>query len=170
MSVDESATPLLGLLLRLAAQQWATDMDAALQAHGVSGLTPAHAKVIPFVPPEGIQIGELAQLAKVRKQSMASSVDLLTTSGHVTRRPDPNDGRASLIFLTDKGRALRPASRAAGEQVEEAWADIVGRDHMEHLRQTLTRLLHPDTDFEGESAPAHRQSREPADQHHRDRP
>jgi DNA-binding MarR family transcriptional regulator len=143
VSVEEAAVPLIGLLLRLAAQQWGTEMDAALQVHGVTGLTPAHANVIPFVPPQGIQIGELAQLAKVRKQSMAHSVELLTAAGYVTRHPDPDDGRASLIFLTDKGRALWPAARAAGERVEENWAAIVGRNNIEHLRHTLTRLLQP---------------------------
>jgi DNA-binding MarR family transcriptional regulator len=116
-------------------------MDAALQAKGVEGITPAHANVIPFVPPEGIQIGELARLAKIRKQSMAQSVELLTASGYVTKQPDPHDGRASLIFLTDKGRALGPASRSAGQQVEKDWAAVVGRDDLEHLRRTLMRLL-----------------------------
>ncbi|MFI5956167.1 MarR family winged helix-turn-helix transcriptional regulator [Cryptosporangium sp. NPDC051539] len=141
MSIDETPTPLIGLLLRLAAQQWGTDMDAAMQRQGVTGLTPAHANVIPFVPPQGIQIGELARLAKVRKQSMAQSVDLLTTAGYTTRHPDPADGRASLVFLTAKGRALRPVSRSAGQQVEQDWAALVGRDDIEHLRQTLVRLL-----------------------------
>ena len=116
-------------------------MDTELQTRGVEGLTRAHANVIPFVPPEGIQIGELARLAKVRKQSMAQSVELLVASGHVTRGPDPNDGRASLVFLTDKGRGLRPASHEAGRRVEEAWAGVVGREELEHLRQTLERLL-----------------------------
>ncbi len=141
MSVEENPTPLVGLLLRLAAQQWGTDMDAALQERGVEGLTPAHANVIPFVPARGIQIGELAELAKVRKQSMAHSVELLTAAGYVVRRPDPNDGRASLIFLTDKGRALGPASRSAGQRVEADWAAAVGRDNVEHLRRTLMELL-----------------------------
>ena len=141
MSVEEHAAPLVGLLLRLAAQQWGTDMDAALRERGVEGLTPAHANVIPFVPPQGIQIGELAQLAKVRKQSMAQSVELLTAAGYVVRRPDPNDGRASLIFLTDKGRALGPASRGAGQRVEADWAAAIGRDNVEHLRRTLMELL-----------------------------
>ncbi|MET7403483.1 MarR family transcriptional regulator [Dactylosporangium sp. NPDC005572] len=144
MSVEETSLPLIGLLLRLAAQQWGTDMDAALQVHGVTGLTPAHANVIPFVPPQGIQIGELANLAKVRKQSMAHSVELLTAAGYVTRRPDPDDGRASLIFLTDKGRALGPASRSAGQRVEGDWAAVVGRDNIDHLRRTLMRLLEPE--------------------------
>ena len=141
MSSQHTSEPLVGLLLRLAAQQWGTEMDAAMQAQGVTGLTQAHAAVIPFVPPEGIQIGELARLAKVRKQSMAHSVDLLTASGFVTRRPDPNDGRARLIFLTDKGRALGPASLTAGRRVEKDWAAAVGREDIAHLRRTLVRLL-----------------------------
>jgi DNA-binding MarR family transcriptional regulator len=141
VSVEETAQPLIGLLLRLAAQQWGTDMDVALQGYGITGLTPAHATVIPFVPAQGIQIGELARRAKVRKQSMAQSVELLTATGYVTRRPDPHDRRANLIFLTDKGRALRPASRDAGERVEEDWAAVVGRDDLERLRRTLIRLL-----------------------------
>jgi DNA-binding MarR family transcriptional regulator len=72
---------------------------------------------------------------------MAQSVELLVASGYVTRRRDPDDGRASLIFLTDKGRALWPASRRAGDRVEEDWAAVVGRDDIEHLRRTLMRLL-----------------------------
>jgi DNA-binding MarR family transcriptional regulator len=144
MSVEEGSEPLIGLLLRLAAQQWGTDMDAALQRHGIAGLTPAHANVIPFVPPDGIQIGELARLAKVRKQTMAQSVELLTTAGYVTRRPDPDDGRASLIVLTAKGRALGPVSRTAGQKVEADWATLVGRDNLEHLRRMLMHLLQPD--------------------------
>src|SRR4051794_33061550 len=116
-------------------------MDAALRARGVSGITPAHANVVPFVPDEGIQIGELARRAKVRKQTMAQSVELLVASGFVERRPDPADGRASLIFLTERGRALGPASASAGLRVESDWAGIVGRDDLEHLRGTLTRLL-----------------------------
>jgi DNA-binding MarR family transcriptional regulator len=50
-----------------------------------------------------------------------------------------------LIFLTDKGRALWPASHSAGQQVEADWAVRVGRDNLEHLRQTLMHLLQIDT-------------------------
>jgi DNA-binding MarR family transcriptional regulator len=145
VSVRETQTPLVGLLLRLAAQQWGADMDTALQARGIDGLTRAHANVIPFVPPEGIQTGELARLAKVRKQSMAQSVELLIASGYVTRGPDPNDRRASLVFLTDRGRALGPVARRAGQQVEKDWAATVGLDNLEQLRQTLMSLLRYET-------------------------
>lgn len=97
------------------------------------------------MPLEGIQIGELARLAKVRKQSMAQSVELLIASGYVTRGPDPNDRRPSLVLLTDRGRALGPVVLRAGQQVEKDWAATVDLDNLEQLRQTLMSLLRYET-------------------------
>ncbi|WP_170323564.1 MarR family winged helix-turn-helix transcriptional regulator [Cryptosporangium phraense] len=97
--------------------------------------------MIPFVPAEGIQIGQLAKLAKVRKQTMAQSVEQLVASGYVRRGPDPSDRRASLIFLTEAGRALGPTSLVAGRKVEEGWAEVVGTEELEQVRRALIRLL-----------------------------
>jgi hypothetical protein len=64
------ARPLIGLLLRLAYQHYAHDVDAALSDAGFGDIRPAAANVFPFVPPEGIAVARLAELARVRKQSM----------------------------------------------------------------------------------------------------
>ena len=141
MSVDHEGAPLLGLLLRLASQRWGAEMDGILEELGVTGVTSAHARVIPFVPPEGASIQELAQRANVRKQTMTQSVDQLVASGYVERRPDPNDRRATIVRLTAKGRQLRPKSREAGARVERAWAAEVGSDELEALRAVLMRLV-----------------------------
>ena len=133
--------PLLGLLLRLASQRWGTEMDGALESLGVTGVTSAHARVIPFVPPGGATIQELAQRANVRKQTMAQSVDQLVASGYVERRPDPNDRRATIVRLTAKGRQLRPRSHEAGARVERAWAAEIGSADLETLRAILTKLV-----------------------------
>jgi DNA-binding MarR family transcriptional regulator len=133
--------PLLGLLLRLLAQQWGNDIDAALTAAGFDGIRPAHASVFPFVPPEGIQVSELARLARVRKQTMAQAVEQLERLGYVDRRPDPSDARARLVFLTDRGQAVRPVTHAAGHRVEERWAELLNPDELEELRSTMQRLL-----------------------------
>jgi DNA-binding MarR family transcriptional regulator len=133
--------PLLGLLLRLSHQHWAQDIDAALSGAGFGGIRPHHASVFPFVPLEGIQVSALAKLARVRKQTMAEAVDQLERLGYVERRPDPHDRRARLVFLTERGRAVRPVTHAAGRQVEERWADLVGSEGIEHLRATLQLLL-----------------------------
>ena len=138
--MPERPKPLIGLLLRLANQRWSTEMDAELVKLGVRGLTAAHARVIPFVPPEGASVQWLASKANVRKQTMAQSVEQLVAAGLVERRPDPGDRRASLVVLTEAGLAIRPMSRKAGGKVERAWADQLGDDRLEALRTALIDL------------------------------
>ncbi|UUT34579.1 MarR family winged helix-turn-helix transcriptional regulator [Microbacterium elymi] len=43
---------------------------------------------------------------QVHPTSVTNTVDRLEASGHVRREPHPEDGRATLIVLTDSGRAL----------------------------------------------------------------
>jgi DNA-binding MarR family transcriptional regulator len=133
--------PLLGLLLRLASQQWSNDVNAALRAAGFADVRPPHANVFPFVPSDGIQVSALAVLAGVHKQSMAQSIDELERAGYVERRPDPSDGRAQRVHLTPRGEALRPVGRAAGKRVERRWARRIGKDDLETLRSILAALL-----------------------------
>ena len=53
---------------------------------------------------EGVSsIGRLAEAERVRPQSMAQTVADLEASGLISRRPDPADGRRSLVELTAKG-------------------------------------------------------------------
>jgi DNA-binding MarR family transcriptional regulator len=134
-------SPLLGLLLRLLNQHFGDHVDAALREAGFDGIRPRHANVFPFVPPEGIQVAELARLARVRKQTMAQTVEQLERLGYVERRPDPADRRARLVALTPRGEAVRPVGVAAGRQVEQQWAELIGEDELEELRALLIRLL-----------------------------
>jgi DNA-binding MarR family transcriptional regulator len=132
---------LLGLLLRLAYQHWAEDMDAALRAAGFDDIRPPHANVFPFVPAEGIQVSELARLARVTKQTMAQAVEGLERLGYVERRPDPGDRRAKLVFLTERGQAVPRIAATTGPKVEARWAELIGREDLETLRDLLQRLL-----------------------------
>lgn len=141
MTDDTPGTPLLGLLFRLLHQQHAQEVDAVLAAEGFDDIRPPHANVFPFVPEGGIQVVELAALAGVRKQTMAQSVAELERAGYLERRPDPSDARAKLVFLTAKGREVRPVAKAAGRRVEERWARLVGRDELERIRSSLALLL-----------------------------
>ena len=142
--------PLLGLLLRLLNQHWTEAVEAALRDAGFGDIRPAHANVFPFVPPEGIQVSELAELARVRKQTMAQAIAQLERAGYVERRPDPRDRRARLVFLTQRGEAVRPVGVAAGRRVEERWAGLTTPGDIEALRGSLQRLV---TRAQEQSAP-----------------
>ncbi len=133
--------PLIGLLLRLVYQHYAQDIDAALREAGFGDIRPAHANVFPFVPPEGISVSGLAELARVRKQTMAQAVGQLERMGYAERRPDPDDRRSRLVFLTGRGESVKPVTHAAAARVEERWAELMSPAELEALRATLLRLL-----------------------------
>jgi len=133
--------PLIGLLLRLAYQHYAQDIDAALREAGFDDIRPAHANVFPFVPAEGIPVSELAELARVRKQTMAQAVEQLERMGYVERRPNPRDRRSRLVFLTERGESVRPITHGAAERVEERWAELISPKELEGLRASLLHLL-----------------------------
>jgi DNA-binding MarR family transcriptional regulator len=133
--------PVIGLLLRLAYQHYAQDIDAALGAAGFGDVRPGAANVFPFVPPDGITVSRLAELARVRKQSMAQAVDQLERTGYVERRANPHDHRSRLVFLTERGASVPPVTHAAAERVEARWAELVSPAEFEALRTTLERLL-----------------------------
>jgi DNA-binding MarR family transcriptional regulator len=133
--------PLLGLLLRLLHQHWSQSMEAALRAAGFGDIRPPHANVFAFVPSEGIQVSELAQLSRVRKQTMAQVVEQLERMGYVERRPDPRDRRGRLVFLTPRGQAVRPVGAATGRRVEQHWTRITSPETVQALRDSLQALL-----------------------------
>ncbi len=64
------------LLMRLLQQHYTHVVDAALRDAGHGDIRPGNAKVFPFVPPEGISVGEIAVLAGVRKQTMGLDPEL----------------------------------------------------------------------------------------------
>ncbi|MGO4484944.1 DNA-binding MarR family transcriptional regulator [Rhizobium pisi] len=131
----------LGLLLRLVHQHWTQAVEAALEEAGYGDIRPPHANVFTFARPEGIQVSELTKLARVRKQTMTQAVEELERLGYVERRPDPDDRRARLVFLTEKGQGVRPVAMAAGRRVDESWAALTGQQQMDDLRTALRRLL-----------------------------
>lgn len=141
MGKDTPAHLSLGLLLRLVHQQYAQAVDAALEEAGFRDIRPPHSNVFTFARPEGIQVSELTRLAHVRKQTMTQAVEELERMGYVERRPDPNDRRARLVFLTERGKGVRPVAMAAGKLVEQRWSEMAGPDEIEAVRQGLQNLL-----------------------------
>jgi DNA-binding MarR family transcriptional regulator len=86
-------------------------------------------------------VSGLAELAGVRKQTMAQAVDQLERTGYVERRPNPRDGRSQLVLLTERGAAVPLVTHGVAARVEERWAELTSRDELEALRASLIRLL-----------------------------
>src|SRR6266481_3638235 len=141
MEAEFPDRPVIGLLLRLVYQHYAQNIDAALRQAGFGDIRPGAANVFLFVPQEGITVSRLAELARVRKQSMAQAVDQLERTGYVERRPNSRDHRSRLVFLTERGASVPPVTHAAAERVEQRWARLTSPAEFEALRASLLHLL-----------------------------
>ena len=53
----------------------------------------------------GMQQKELAEILCIGAPALSEAVDKLHSDGYIERIPDPKDGRATRIILTDKGKA-----------------------------------------------------------------
>ncbi|MFB7664626.1 MarR family winged helix-turn-helix transcriptional regulator [Kitasatospora sp. NPDC056138] len=85
---------------------------------------------------------QLAGLQRVRHQSMARTVALLTEAGLVEQQPHATDGRKVLIAATEAGTAALYAQRARREgQIAAAISERLTPDEQRRLRESVA-LLH----------------------------
>jgi DNA-binding MarR family transcriptional regulator len=83
-----------------------------------SGLSLARSKVLEILQGTGpIRQKALAQELGFAERSVTQAVESLAGDGLVERMPDPADGRAKLVTLTDEGAAALAAGTKAGAQV-----------------------------------------------------
>ncbi|MFJ1702406.1 MarR family winged helix-turn-helix transcriptional regulator [Kitasatospora sp. NPDC088346] len=84
---------------------------------------------------------ELAELQRVRHQSMARTVALLTEAGMVEQRPHAHDGRKVLIAATPSGTAALHAQRARREgELAAAITERLSPDEQQVLRRSVELL------------------------------
>lgn len=141
MSQNQNNQRMLGAMLRIPFQAIVTGIDEGLKVRGFTDLRPAHFAIFQHIQPEGSRISQLAEQAQITKQSMGSLVDHLMACGYVERTPDPEDGRAKIVRLTEQGWDLNHAAREVLSQIEQEWAKQVGNERMAQLKQTLQDLI-----------------------------
>ena len=129
----------LGLLLFIPYRAMESAVLTALREHG-HHLTISQARVFQRIGPDGSRPGELAEAAQLSKQTLGSILDQLERAGYVARTPDPADGRARLVTITDRGRELVALSLPVVREIERSWARHLGPDRTRQLRAALTEL------------------------------
>jgi DNA-binding MarR family transcriptional regulator len=130
----------LGILLFVANRALEQRAFDAVVAAGITDITLAQARVAARIGPHGTRVSDLAEQARVTKQSAAFLVEQLETAGYVERVPDPTDGRARLVRLTTRARRVAQAADAEVQRVLTEWADHVGEDRLRQMHGTLRDL------------------------------
>jgi DNA-binding MarR family transcriptional regulator len=84
---------------------------------------------------------QLAGAERVRPQSMAKTLAVLHARGLILRKPDADDARRQLIYLTDEGRASAQGARARREEwLTEAFTARFTEPERRVIDQALTLL------------------------------
>ena len=113
---------------------------AEVARRGFGDLRPALLAVGPHIRASGSRVTELAERSMLTKATVVYLVDELERLGYVRREPDPADGRAKLVVLTERGLQAEAAGRAAIVDIRDAWAGLVGEAAMARLEAELRRL------------------------------
>ncbi len=128
-------------LLDAATESVLAEFRRDLEEAGYADIRPTHGCVFRFVRDDGMRLTELARLAGMTKQSVGELVDDLVNRGYVERIPDPEDRRAKLICLTDRGIEAQKVGFGLLADVEDRWAERFGATRVKQLRKLLEEAV-----------------------------
>ena len=86
---------------------------------------------------EGLRPTELADRLQVTKQSVNDLLHDLEARGYLVREPDPTDGRARVVRLTEKGHALEDTTHRGAESAQAAIARFLCPRRFAQIRDAL---------------------------------
>jgi DNA-binding MarR family transcriptional regulator len=132
----------LGFLLAKATQHWNELLHERFRAAGWGEVRASYGSIlVPLFEEDRLRMGALARRARLSKQTMTTMVRLLERDGLVRREPDPDDGRAFRIVLTDKARRFEPvAERTLAELGTLAQAQL-GERRLASVKQGLKEWI-----------------------------
>ena len=130
----------LGNLLRDPALAINEIVSERLAEMGYEGFRTAHGTIGQHIADGGSRVTELAQLAQVSKPTVVYLVNDLERLGYVQRVPDPADGRAKLVRMTDRGAEAQRVGTEIVRQIETDWSALLGEGEFAALRDHLQRL------------------------------
>jgi DNA-binding MarR family transcriptional regulator len=124
-------------LLDVAFGEFEAELSRRLATTAYGDIRPTHGCVFGHVDPGGSRLTDLADRANMTKQSVGEVVTDLEQLGYVQRDPDPSDGRAKIIRLTERGHEAQTFSWTLIDEIEREWAQRFGAERIAALREAL---------------------------------
>lgn len=139
-AAQERAPSLVGRL-RVAYDLAREEMLALIREAGHPDVTGAMITLFRLTGIDHRRPGEIAVTARLSKQATNDFLRELERLRYVERHPDPRDGRARIMKLTERGRDLDAAVWAAGREVERAWTARIDGKRVATFNQVLDELI-----------------------------
>lgn len=137
--MQNSEAMALSAALLAAAGELTRRINDGVVARGFEG-RPAYGFAFTRLAPDGATVTDLAAHLGFTKQAASQLVEELVRKGYVERRPHPDDARARLVVLTERGWACTRAAEEAAADAVRAWGELLGEGEMRVLRDRLVRI------------------------------
>jgi DNA-binding MarR family transcriptional regulator len=138
--------PLPGLL-DIVSEAFFSEFRSELEQSEFKDIRPTHGCVFRHVQGDGLRLTDIAERASMTKQSVGEIVDDLVERGYAQRIPDPEDRRAKLICLTERGEAAQAHGRRLFAKVEKRWAERYGAERVAGLRALIEEIASTEAPF-----------------------
>lgn len=129
-----------GILLVLAYQEFVSELRATLTEQGFHDQGRSDGYVLRALSATAMTVSELADRLEISKQGAGQIVDDMERRDYVERRPDPRDGRARLLYLSEHGRDALAAARRFHQRFERHMVKEHGAEAVASLRTLLTAM------------------------------
>jgi len=117
------------------------DMFSRMCDNGFSDVREGHGCVFGFIDMEhGSRLTDLAERSGLTKQAVGEAVAELERKGYLERVPDPQDGRAKIIKLTERGVEAALTGRRLFAEIEAEWAERYGEERVADLRACCEQI------------------------------
>jgi DNA-binding MarR family transcriptional regulator len=134
----------VGYLLAVASRRWNEILERRFAEAGYPEVRASYgALLIPLFEEDGLRMGELARRARLSKQTVTTMSRLLERDGLLERRTDPDDARATRLFLTTRARSFKPVAESVLRDLDGRIAKTLGKERTAQLKSSLGAL----TDF-----------------------
>ena len=132
----------LGFLLAKASQRWNELLASGFAERGFAEVRPSYGSVLlPLFEEDGLRMGQIAEHARLSKQTMTTMVRLCERHGLVVRHRDANDGRAFRIYLTDRAKTFRPVAEEVLRELDDLVLTALGERKQTALARALKGVM-----------------------------
>lgn len=131
----------LGHVLTRSARLLNARVVAAVHAEGFTEVRDSWLGMLRHLDAEGVRSTVLAERLEVTKQAAGQLVSELERKGYLERIPDPTDGRAKLVRITERGLQAWLAGLQAFRALETELDSVLGAHLLTTLRDGGGALL-----------------------------
>lgn len=112
-----------------------------LDEKGFHNLKVNFSQVLSMVGPDGAKIQDIAIAIGVSKQAIGVIVSELEQLGYIVRRPDPDDGRQLILWLTQQGERLIEESQSCIDALMITVNDCLAENDQQFLSKAMSAIF-----------------------------